>query len=61
MEPIPQEEQEQKQTKRYEYCDLHGYHVNSSKFWDCKGCKQHLCDYHFQNRRKHECILDQED
>lgn len=46
---------------RYEECELEGDYVATSKQWLCKSCKLLLCDQCFQNRKRHECILDQEE
>lgn len=54
--------QPQQHLKRYELCELEDdNYVPTTKQWKCKECGLIMCDECFQNRRKHECILDQQD
>lgn len=46
---------------RFEFCNIHDDYVETQKQYFCKNCMQFLCDYCYENRKKHECILTEED
>ena len=59
IQPQPQQ---QKKIRRYELCELEDDdYVPTIKQWKCKECDLLMCDECFQNRRIHECILDQDE
>lgn len=48
--------------RRYELCELEDNdYVATTKQWKCRNCGLTMCDDCYQNRRKHECILDQDE
>jgi hypothetical protein len=49
------------QNYKFEFCNVHDDYVETEKQYFCKNCMQYLCAECYENRKKHECILIEED
>lgn len=46
---------------KYEFCNICHDYVETQRQYFCKNCMQYLCAYCYENRKRHECILVEED